>query len=521
LLFPDFFERIVSPTHKFEIINAFHGTDYRDLKKWSLIDLDKEILKIREEQSQQLGRKEIDFYHTDDLKDVWRKPKIDFKEMTKNITSEHVIEAINEIDIDEIPAGAQSSTYDLIYQGKRYPPKYVLSLSSKYASGEEFDRSLFSGGEKSAAFSLLRKLGFQIERKDFAENLINRFIQQADKAKDLSAGHYPKSFCGLKVKVSFGQGNFARIPWISLLGLDQKTQKGIYPGFLYYKSNRVLLLTYGISETTQPEIEWNNISGKQMIGQYLQDKYGVSPERYANSYVFAAYKVPTELNPKQFTKDLDKLIWEYQKVMEGQTNNTSLQHWIFQANPKYYDLHRSIRDRSERVWLVNQSQKQIKKGQKGFLWESGKDGGVVASGTLLCDPQVMKDDEQGQQYIKMPDKFSGEHLRTIVHIDKVLKEPISRDTLKSHPLLKNLVILSFANATNYMIDDQQYEALQKIVDERKAEITYELKQTVPPHITAKEPKPYTTKDAMDELFIDHEKFIDILNLFNGGIGVRS
>ena len=51
--------------------------------------------------------------------------------MTQNITSEHVIEAINEIEIDGIPAGTQSATYDLIHKGKRYPPKYVLSLSSK------------------------------------------------------------------------------------------------------------------------------------------------------------------------------------------------------------------------------------------------------------------------------------------------------------------------------------------------------------------------------------------------------
>ena len=77
-MFPDFFERIVSPTHKIEIISAFREINYRDLRKWPLIDLDKEILKIREEQSQKLGRKDIDFYHTADLESVWRKPKTDF-----------------------------------------------------------------------------------------------------------------------------------------------------------------------------------------------------------------------------------------------------------------------------------------------------------------------------------------------------------------------------------------------------------------------------------------------------------
>jgi hypothetical protein len=126
----------------------------------------------------------------------------------------------------------------------------VLSLASKYASGEDFDRSLLSGGEASRGFALLRRLGFHIERKDFVEDLLRQFLKQAEAADDLSTKSYPKSYRGLQVEVSFGKGNAAKIPWISLFGYGQKTSEGIYPVFLLYQDVSVLILAYGISETT-------------------------------------------------------------------------------------------------------------------------------------------------------------------------------------------------------------------------------------------------------------------------------
>ena len=43
----------------------------------------------------------------------------------KNITTEHIDRAINEINIDDIPKCRPSNTYFLISGDKRLPPKYV------------------------------------------------------------------------------------------------------------------------------------------------------------------------------------------------------------------------------------------------------------------------------------------------------------------------------------------------------------------------------------------------------------
>ena len=78
----------------------------------------------------------------------------------KNIRREHVIKAVEEVEIYGIPPGRGSNRYLLEYTGKYYPPKYVISLANRHANGEELSPSEFSGGQESNGF--LRQLGFKI-----------------------------------------------------------------------------------------------------------------------------------------------------------------------------------------------------------------------------------------------------------------------------------------------------------------------------------------------------------------------
>ncbi len=77
-----------------------------------------------------------------------------------NIEREHIIKAIQEIDSNGIPPGRESRKFCLSFEGKQYPPKYVLSLANKFANDEELDPSEFSGGQETNNF--LKELGFDI-----------------------------------------------------------------------------------------------------------------------------------------------------------------------------------------------------------------------------------------------------------------------------------------------------------------------------------------------------------------------
>ena len=95
------------------------------------------------------------------------------------ITKENILSAIKEIDEQGIRSGRQSSTYDLIYEGKLYPPKLVISIANRYATGEEVDSSTFAGGLGTEAFKLLEKLDFKIVPKKKHPPRINYQIQKA------------------------------------------------------------------------------------------------------------------------------------------------------------------------------------------------------------------------------------------------------------------------------------------------------------------------------------------------------
>lgn len=78
-----------------------------------------------------------------------------------NITKEYILKAIAEVDKVGVPAKRQSRKYYLRYEGKSYPPKYIISLANSFANAEELDPEVFSGGRESNDF--LRSLGFHIE----------------------------------------------------------------------------------------------------------------------------------------------------------------------------------------------------------------------------------------------------------------------------------------------------------------------------------------------------------------------
>jgi hypothetical protein len=57
-----------------------------------------------------------------------------------------------------------TTTYDLIWEKRPYPPKAILGTAYQFASGERLASGDFEGG-KSGAVGVLEKLGFDIQHK--------------------------------------------------------------------------------------------------------------------------------------------------------------------------------------------------------------------------------------------------------------------------------------------------------------------------------------------------------------------
>lgn len=237
----------------------------------------------------------------------------------KNITTEHILKAIQKIDNDGVPADATSRYYDVIHNHKRYPPKLVVSYANFYANGEALDRSTFEGGLGTPCFQLLERNGFVIEKKqmNYYRQLLN-FLDQS-RTSELGTSGYESTYAGLKVKVSFGKGNVARIPWIAFLQAGQSVSDGIYPVYLLYKERNLLILSYGVSETNEPKVNWST-AGLQTIEEYFFQHNLGKPERYGNSYVFKSYDVSKPLDETEINSDLSSIIKIYYRELPD-TNN--------------------------------------------------------------------------------------------------------------------------------------------------------------------------------------------------------
>ena len=57
-----------------------------------------------------------------------------------------------------------SRSYELVWDGRRYPHKAILGTAYQLATGRRLEPGDFEGG-KSGAVSVLRALGFQVEEK--------------------------------------------------------------------------------------------------------------------------------------------------------------------------------------------------------------------------------------------------------------------------------------------------------------------------------------------------------------------
>lgn len=134
-----------------------------------------------------------------------------------NITKEHLLKAIAKIDAEGIPDYSQSQYYDVVYQGKKYPPKLIISYANLFANGEILDRNTFPGGVGSQSFEILTLHNFVIKKKQGSRNTEPNvwFVTQGSTFQENKGMKFlwaPK----------FGKGSKGRFYWDNVL----KVKKG-------------------------------------------------------------------------------------------------------------------------------------------------------------------------------------------------------------------------------------------------------------------------------------------------------
>ena len=86
------------------------------------------------------------------------------------VTSREVVRALEEYDrlgaerFFSEHGFAPTTTYELIWEKRRYPPKAILGTAYEFATGQRLRSGDFEGGQ-SGAVGVLTKLGFHVQKK--------------------------------------------------------------------------------------------------------------------------------------------------------------------------------------------------------------------------------------------------------------------------------------------------------------------------------------------------------------------
>ena len=140
-------------------------------------------------------------------------------------------------------------------------------------------------------------------------NLFNGLAQEFDLSYAGSTVKAPKvEYLNTSPVISFGLGRFTHVPWIVFTNYDQKVMAGIYPALLFYTEEQKIILAYGVSESKDSNINWNEniIKGLTLIRDILP-----STDKYLSSYVYKMYDIPNNLN----LLNIDELILNLEKVI--------------------------------------------------------------------------------------------------------------------------------------------------------------------------------------------------------------
>lgn len=185
-----------------------------------------------------------------------------------------------------------------------------------------------------------------------------------------------------------------------------------------------------------------------------------------------------EIDREKFDGILDSTYSPQDQLSKLDEPEPARSYWIFQSNPKYYDLEKDLDGATEGYldnfrWTINQYANQIRTGDIAYLWTSGKDAGILAAATVISDPYYTSDVEGG--FISDKKKEVGKQQWVDLRIEHILHERIRRDDLIDHPTLGSMQIIRRPQGTNFIVTSEEAEALNALINRKPPEV-YSLHQ---------------------------------------------
>lgn len=146
---------------------------------------------------------------------------------------------------------------------------------------------------------------------------------------------------------------------------------------------------------------------------------------------------------------------------DNYTKENDCNYWVFQANPKLYDLVTSLETDRLRCWTVTAHKDKIKPGDKVMIRATGDNAGIYALAEIESEPHE-SDGADDSELWKVEDRAG---LKADIKVtDNIVKNPIKIDSLSDHPILKNLK--GGYQGTNFAATKEEFDAISEIIIKR-------------------------------------------------------
>ena len=118
-------------------------------------------------------------------------------------------------------------------------------------------------------------------------------------------------------------------------------------------------------------------------------------QKVAAKYNYTFFDDLKEENKKGLSVTSDEINRTDFNIEESLVNT-----WMFQADPKRYDILNALADPAVQryTWLVSQHKSKIKKDDVGLIWISGNDAGIYAVAEIISDPAIMGETPAEDKY---------------------------------------------------------------------------------------------------------------------------
>lgn len=179
-------------------------------------------------------------------------------------------------------------------------------------------------------------------------------------------------------------------------------------------------------------------------------------------------EVEKDRNNEISMADVNRSLEETDKTaMDLSKTDLDISHWIFQANPKLYDLVGAANELKELSWRINRYKENIHVGDIIYFWEAGKDAGIVAVGKISSIHAAISTSDEEMKFSRGKEGQEGDYAPFFgahISIERVLSDRIRKQELMSDPQLRDLDILRQPQGTNFKVTQDEAKAIDALIN---------------------------------------------------------